>query len=54
MKEVISLKGDRILWMSFINKLRFRNSKSKKKDSVWDILEPVIKDYTKPRDGEKW
>ena len=41
MKEVISLKGDRNLWLDFTNKVK------KNKKQIWEVLEPFIKKYTK-------
>lgn len=40
-KEVITLKGDRNLWMEFTIKLK------KQKKEVWNVLEPWIKKFLK-------
>jgi hypothetical protein len=37
--ELISLRGDRDIWLDFTHKIR----KNKKK--VWEILEPMLKEY---------
>jgi hypothetical protein len=39
----LSLRGDRDLWLDFTHKVR------KKKGKVWDIIEPMIKDYMKKK-----
>ena len=39
--ELISLRGDRDLWLDFTHKIR------KKKLKIWDVLQPMIKDYMK-------
>ncbi len=36
---MISIKGDKDLWVDFVNKIR------KNKTQVWIVLEPFIKDY---------
>ena len=40
-KEVITLKGDRGLWMEFTIKLK------RQKKEVWEVLESLIKKYLK-------
>ena len=44
MKDIISIKGERNLWIDFIAKVK------KEKKEVWEVLEPIIKKYLK----EKW
>jgi hypothetical protein len=39
MKETISLKGDKSLWLDFTVKLK------KQKKEVWQVLEPFIRRY---------
>ena len=40
MKDIITLRGDRELWLSFI----YRAKKERKK--VWEVLSPFLKKYT--------
>ena len=43
-KETITLKGDRDLWVKFVNRLR------EERKTVWDdVLSPVINKYMKKR-----
>lgn len=42
-KEVITLKGDRNLWMEFAIKLK------RQKKEVWEVLESWIKKYLKEK-----
>ena len=42
-KEVITLKGDRNLWMEFTIKLK------RQKREVWKVLEPWIEKYLKEK-----
>ena len=37
--ELISMRGDRLIWLDFTNKIR----KDRKK--VWEVLQPMIDDY---------
>ena len=39
MKDIITLRGDRELWLSFI----YRAKKERKK--VWEVLSPFLKKY---------
>ena len=41
MKDVISLKGDRTLWIDFVAKVK------KERKKVWEVLKIFIKDYLK-------
>lgn len=41
MKDIITLKGDRGLWIDFISKIK------KNKTQVWLVLKPFIKEYIK-------
>ena len=41
MKDVITLKGDRDLWIDFVAKVK------KEKKQVWGVLERLIKEYLK-------
>lgn len=44
-RDSISLKGDKALWFKFIAKVKTR------KQRVWDVLKPFIKDYIKSKNG---
>lgn len=46
MKDTITLKGERNLWIDFISCLK------KQKKEVWQVLEKFIKDYL--RENEKY
>ena len=39
MKDVMTFRGERDLWVDFVNKIR------KEKKNVWDVLKPFIKKY---------
>lgn len=41
--EVFSVRGDKTLWLKFVNKVREKRKETKK--NVWDILETWIKAY---------
>ena len=41
MKDIITLRGERDLWIDFTNQLR------KEKKQVWDVLKPFISKYIK-------
>ena len=41
MKDTITLKGDRNLWIDFVAKIK------KEKKEVWQVLEKLIKEYLK-------
>ena len=41
--EGLSLKGDRDIWLEFTYKVK------KNKKQVWEILEPMLKDYIKKK-----
>ena len=43
MKDTITLKGNRNLWIDFIAKIK------KERKEVWEVLEPFIKDYLKKK-----
>ncbi len=43
MKEVITFKGDRNLWIDFVAKIK------KERKQVWEVLEKFIKDYLKKK-----
>ena len=43
MKDNISFKGERNLWIDFVAKLK------KERKEVWQILEPFIKEYIKKK-----
>jgi len=43
MKDVITFKGDRNLWIDFVAKIK------KDKKQVWEVLEKFIKDYLKKK-----
>ena len=43
MKDVITLKGDRNLWIDFVTGVK------KDKKQVWEVLEKFIKDYLKKK-----
>jgi len=40
MKDTISIRGDRELWLEFIHKAK------KEKKKVWDVLSPFLKKYS--------
>lgn len=40
-KDVITLKGNRDLWIDFVAKIK------KEKKEVWEVLEKMIEDYLK-------
>jgi hypothetical protein len=46
MKDTISLRGERDLWLEFIHKTK------KEKKKAWDVLSPYLKKY-KEADEEK-
>ena len=39
MKETISIRGERDLWIEFIHKAK------KEKKKIWDVLSPYLKKY---------
>jgi len=41
MKDIITLRGDRDIWIDFVAKLK------KERKEVWEILERFIKSYLK-------
>ena len=41
MKDVITFKGDRDVWIDFVSKVK------KQRKQVWEVLEPLIKKYLK-------
>tara|TARA_Y100000034_G_scaffold100771_1_gene124575 strand:+ start:521 stop:649 length:129 start_codon:yes stop_codon:yes gene_type:complete len=41
MKDIITLRGDRDLWIDFIAKIK------KERKNVWEVLEQFIKHYLK-------
>lgn len=41
MKDVITFKGDRNLWIDFVAKIK------KERKEVWQVLEKLIKEYLK-------
>jgi len=41
MKDVITLKGDRNLWIDFVTKIK------KERKQVWEVLEKFIRAYLK-------
>jgi len=43
MKEVITFRGDRDLWIDFIAKIK------KNRKNVWEILEGFIRNYLKSK-----
>jgi len=43
MREVITFKGDRNLWIDFVAKIK------KERKQVWEVLEKFIKDYLKKK-----
>ena len=43
MKDTITLKGDRNLWIDFVSKIK------KERKEVWQVLESFIKDYLKKK-----
>lgn len=43
--ELISMRGNRDLWLDFTHKIR------KKKLKVWDVLQPMIKEYLKEEES---
>jgi hypothetical protein len=40
--ELISMRGNRDLWIDFTNKIRKEKGKT-----VWDVIEPMLKEYIK-------
>lgn len=46
MKDVITIKGDRDLWIDFVAKVK------KQRKQVWEVLELYIKDFLKTNKGE--
>lgn len=38
-KSVITLKGDRDVWIDFVTKVK------KSKSKIWSVLEPMLKKY---------
>lgn len=43
MKDVITFKGDRNLWIDFMSKIK------REKKQVWEVLEELIKNYLKKK-----
>ncbi len=43
MKDAITLKGDRNVWIDFVAKVK------KERKEVWEVLEGLIKDYIKQK-----
>lgn len=41
MKDIITFKGDREIWIDFIAKVK------KQRKQVWWVLEPLLKNYIK-------
>ena len=41
MKDIITFRGDRDLWIDFIAKIK------KQRKKVWEVLEGFIRDYLK-------
>lgn len=39
MKETITFKGDRNLWIDFVSKVK------KQRKQVWEVLEKLLRDY---------
>lgn len=39
MKEIITFKGDRDVWIDFISKIK------KQRKQVWEVLGPLLKRY---------
>jgi len=46
-KDVITLRGDRELWIDFVSKIK------KQRKEVWEVLEKMIKDYLKEKGIKK-
>ena len=46
-RERISLRGNRDVWIDFTNKVR------KERKQIWRVLEPMLKNYLKGRDGKQ-
>jgi len=40
MKDIITIRGERELWLDFIHKTK------KEKKKAWDVLNPFLKKYT--------
>ncbi len=43
MKDTISFKGERNLWIDFVSKIK------KQRKEVWQVLKPFIEDYIKKK-----
>lgn len=43
MKDTITFKGDRNLWIDFVAKIK------KQRKQVWEVLEQLIKQYLKEK-----
>lgn len=43
MRDVITFKGDRDLWIDFVAKIK------KERKQIWEVLEKFIKDYLKKK-----
>ena len=43
MRDTITIKGERNLWIDFVSKIK------KERKEVWQVLEPFIKDYLKKK-----
>jgi hypothetical protein len=44
---LISLRGDRDIWLDFTHKVR------KNRKQIWEVLEPMLKEYIRKNDDQK-
>ena len=47
MKDIITLRGERELWLDFIHKAK------KEKKKAWDILSPFLRKYVSADEGNR-
>ena len=47
MEDIISIRGDRDLWLDFTHKIK--KQKKKGRETVWKVLNLFIKDYLKKK-----
>jgi hypothetical protein len=47
MKYVITLRGERELWLEFVHKAK------KEKKKIWEVLSPFLKKYLQAEEGNR-
>ena len=47
MKDIITIRGERELWLDFIHKVK------KEKKKAWDILSPFLRKYVSADEGNR-